>query len=140
MPHITVLWAQHSNAVDISKNIIYLTINVSEIREQTLHCDLTSNTLSFSGTNAKGASFAVDLDFYDEIDPAESKQHLTSRGLELVIRKKKAKAEFWPRLLKEAKKQHFLKTDFDKVAYPLLQFATQHSLLLMSLSVATNTF
>lgn len=34
--------------------------------------------------------------------------------MELALRKKEAKAEFWPRLLKEAKKVHFLKTDFDK--------------------------
>ena len=27
------------------------------------------------------------------------------------------KEEFWPRLLKEDKKVHFLKTDFDKVSF-----------------------
>jgi len=107
-----VLWAQHSNAADISKNIIYLTINVSEIKQETLRCELTPTTLTFCGTNTKGTSYAVELEFYDQIDPAESKQHFTSRGLELVIRKKEAKVEYWPRLLKETKKQHFLKTDF----------------------------
>lgn len=33
----------------------------------------------------------------------------------MVLRKKELKEEFWPRLLKEAKKVHYLKTDFDKV-------------------------
>jgi hypothetical protein len=33
----------------------------------------------------------------------------------MVLRKKKLALEYWPRLLKEAKKVHFVKTDFDKV-------------------------
>lgn len=32
-----------------------------------------------------------------------------------MLRKKEEKEEYWPRLLKESKKVHFLKTDFDKV-------------------------
>jgi hypothetical protein len=32
----------------------------------------------------------------------------------MVLRKKELKEEFWPRLLKNAQKVHFLKTDFDK--------------------------
>lgn len=32
-----------------------------------------------------------------------------------MLRKKDLKEEYWPRLLKESKKVHFLKTDFDKV-------------------------
>jgi len=39
----------------------------------------------------------------------------TDREVELVLRKKELKSEYWPRLLKEPKKYHFLKTDFDKV-------------------------
>lgn len=44
-----------------------------------------------------------------------SKTNHTSRDVEFVLRKKDMKAEYWPRLLKESKKVHFLKTDFDKV-------------------------
>lgn len=113
------MWSQRSHAEDISKNVIYLTINAPEIKKESLHCDLTSTTLTFTGTNNKGVSYAVDLGFYGEIDPAESKQHFTSRGLEIVIRKKEAKVEYWPRLLKDSKKQHFLKTDFGKVGCTL---------------------
>lgn len=32
----------------------------------------------------------------------------------MVLRKKQLKEEYWPRLLKDNKKLHFLKTDFDK--------------------------
>lgn len=39
--------------------------------------------------------------------------------MEFVLRKKELKEEFWPRLLKDSKKMHFLKTDFDKVGASL---------------------
>lgn len=51
---------------------------------------------------------------YAEIDEAASKVHHTSRSVELKLVKKKLKEEYWPRLLKDSKKVHFLKTDFDK--------------------------
>lgn len=31
------------------------------------------------------------------------------------MRKKELKEEYWPRLVKDTQKLHFLKTDFDKV-------------------------
>jgi len=37
-----------------------------------------------------------------------------------VLRKKELKEKYWPRLLKESKKMHFLKTDFDKVGFLLI--------------------
>jgi hypothetical protein len=55
------------------------------------------------------------LDLYAEIDVDNSKVHHSPRGVEIVLRKKKLAVEYWPRLLKEAKKVHFVKTDFDKV-------------------------
>jgi hypothetical protein len=57
----------------------------------------------------------VELEFYAEIDKEESKINHTAKNIEMVLRKKELKEEFWPRLLKDAKKVHFLKTDFDKV-------------------------
>ena len=33
----------------------------------------------------------------------------------MVLQKKELAAEYWPRLLKDKAKVHFLKTDFDKV-------------------------
>ena len=55
------------------------------------------------------------LDFYSEIDPSASKTNHTPRDVEFVLQKKELNAEFWPRLLKDKAKVHFLKTDFDKV-------------------------
>lgn len=56
----------------------------------------------------------MDITFYAEIDVENSKIHHTSRNVEIKLRKKELKEEYWPRLLKEAKKVQFVKTDFDK--------------------------
>ena len=81
--------------------------------------DLQPTKLSFKGTStSKKVTYAVELELFAEIDPKESKIHHTGRDIELVLRKKELKEEFWPRLLKENKKQHFLKTNFDKVRPP----------------------
>lgn len=55
------------------------------------------------------------LNFFAEIDVAESKIIHTPKNVEIVLRKKELKDEYWPRLTKESTKYHFLKTDFDKV-------------------------
>lgn len=57
----------------------------------------------------------MELQFYGEIDTAESKIHHTAKNVEMVLRKKELDDAYWPRLLKDSKKVHFLKTDFDKV-------------------------
>ena len=90
---------------------------VSDMPDKDMKLDLQPTSLSFSGTStSKKLAYKVDLEFYAEIDPAESKIHHTDRDIELVLRKKELKEEYWPRLLKESRKLHFLKTDFDKVS------------------------
>lgn len=79
--------------------------------------ELTATKLSFSGEN-KWRKYALDLEFYAEIDEKLSKTHHSGRGVEFVLRKKEIKAEFWPRLAKEPKKLQFIKTDFNKVCDP----------------------
>jgi hypothetical protein len=59
----------------------------------------------------------VTLDFYAEIDPSASKINHSPRAVELVLQKKELAEEYWPRLLKDSKKVHFLKTDFDRVSF-----------------------
>ena len=54
------------------------------------------------------------LDFYSEIDVDNSKTNHSPRDVEFVLRKKELKGEYWPRLLEDSKKMHFLKTNFDK--------------------------
>ncbi|KAK9453761.1 HSP20-like chaperone [Dipodascopsis uninucleata] len=107
-----VLWAQRSSETDAEKNLIYLTINAPDVADSDIK--LTPTSLSFSGDSANGKKYAVDIDFYDEIDVDNSTYHLTGRFVFFILRKKDAKAEFWPRLTKEKVKLHYVKTDFDK--------------------------
>ncbi|KAL0941031.1 cs domain-containing protein [Colletotrichum truncatum] len=110
-----VLWAQRSSSSDASKNFVYLTISVPDVPASNLKLDLKPTGLSFSGhSNTLKRDYAVDLEFYAEIDPAESKINHTAKNVELKLQKKELKEEYWPRLLKDSKKVHFLKTDFDK--------------------------
>jgi hypothetical protein len=110
-----VTWAQRSSSSDPEKNYVYLTIVATDVPESELKLDLQPAKLSFKGpSTSKKVTYAVDLEFYAEIDPKESKIHHTGRDIEMVLRKKELKEEFWPRLLKDNKKVHFLKTNFDK--------------------------
>lgn len=79
--------------------------------------DLKATSLTFTGhSDTKKTTYHVELEFYAEIDVENSKTHHTSRDVFFVLRKKELKEEYWPRLLKDSKKMHFLKTDFDKVS------------------------
>lgn len=111
----TVLWAQRSSDSDATKNFIHLTINVPDVQPDNLKLELKPQGLSFSGhSDSLKRTYQVDLEFYAEIDEEESKIHHTAKNIEIVLRKKELKEEFWPRLLKDSKKVHFLKTNFDK--------------------------
>ncbi|TVY49940.1 Protein wos2 [Lachnellula occidentalis] len=110
-----VLWAQRSSATEAAKNYIYLTISVPDVPASQMKLDLKPTGLSFTGhSDSLKRDYQLALDFYAEIDPTESKINPTGKNIEMVLRKKELKEEFWPRLLKDAKKVHFLKTDFDK--------------------------
>jgi len=112
----TVLWAQRSSKTDAAKNYIYLTISVPDVPPSKFKLDLTPSSLAFTGySETLKQTYHVELEFYAEIDKEESKINHTAKNIEMILRKKELKEEFWPRLLKDAKKVHFLKTDFDKV-------------------------
>ncbi|KAF4605620.1 hypothetical protein EYR40_004407 [Pleurotus pulmonarius] len=118
--HPEVLWAQRSSASDETKNVIYLTVNLTEIKEPTLVCELEPTKLTFkatAGASSKGIEekdYEFALDLFEEIDPEKSSKRLTTRSLVLVLRKKEKKEEYWPRLTKEKIKHPFIKTDFSR--------------------------
>ncbi|KAF2855973.1 HSP20-like chaperone [Plenodomus tracheiphilus IPT5] len=113
VPEVT--WAQRSSSTEAEKNYVYLTIVAADVPESDLKLDLKDQSLSFKGASAsKKVTYAIDLEFFAEIDPKESKISHSGRDISLVLRKKELKEEYWPRLLKDNKKMHFLKTDFDK--------------------------
>ncbi|KAL8680709.1 MAG: hypothetical protein Q9186_003107 [Xanthomendoza sp. 1 TL-2023] len=106
-------WAQRSSSSDPEKNYIYLTIAAPDVPK--IDVDLKPTGLTFTGhSDTKKSTYHVELEFFAEIDVENSKTHHTSRDVFFVLRKKELKEEYWPRLLKESKKMHFLKTDFDK--------------------------
>jgi hypothetical protein len=115
---LAVLWAQRSNKTDPTKNYIFLTITVPDVKKSNLKLDLKSTGLTFTGiSDSLKRAYHVELEFYADIDVKESKINHTAKNVEIVLRKAELKEEFWPRLLKDAKKVHFLKTDFDKAGY-----------------------
>jgi len=110
-----VTWAQRSSSSDPEKNYVFVTIVAADVPESDLKLDLKESSLSFKGAStSKKVTYAIDLEFFAEIDPKESKISHSGRDVSLVLRKKELKEEYWPRLLKDSKKMHFLKTNFDK--------------------------
>ncbi|KAK9362299.1 putative Hsp90 binding co-chaperone [Lipomyces starkeyi] len=107
-----VLWAQRSSQSEPDKNLIYLTINAIDVTSPDV--TITPTSLSYKGTSASGKEYAVDLEFFDEIDVDNSKKTITGRDAFFILRKMEAKEEFWPRLVKDKRKVHYIKTDFDK--------------------------
>ncbi|CAK7898307.1 co-chaperone protein Sba1p [[Candida] anglica] len=110
----TLLWAQRSNATEAEKNVLYVTIQVTDPVD--VKVDLTSTTLEFSAyTSDKKTHYQLKLDLFAEIDVEHSKKNTDSGShVYLVLRKKVAQEEYWPRLTKEKVRLHYLKTDFDK--------------------------
>jgi len=91
---------------------------VPDVSKDKCKIDLQSNKLTFTGeSTSKKVTYHLDIEFFAEIDPQESKISHTDANIAMVLRKKELKEEFWPRLLKDSKKQHYLKTDFDKVCH-----------------------
>lgn len=88
-----------------------------DVPPKSLKLDLKSTGLTFEGTSdTKKTTYFLDIDFFAEIDVENSKTHHTPANVQLILRKKDLKEEYWPRLLKDKAKVHFLRTDFDKVS------------------------
>ncbi|KAE8139816.1 HSP20-like chaperone [Aspergillus pseudotamarii] len=112
--HPEVTWAQRSSSSDAERNYLYVNIKAPDVARDAATLKITSTNVTFAGDSKKGVRYEVSLDLYAEIDPDHSKVNHSDREVELVLRKKELKVEFWPRLLETTQKIHFLKTDFDK--------------------------
>ncbi|KAJ5782678.1 hypothetical protein N7457_004452 [Penicillium paradoxum] len=109
-----VTWAQRSSDSEPERNYLYVNIKVADVPKADTTLSITEKNVSFKGQSKKGVTYSVSLDLFAEIDPENSKVNHNDREVELVLRKKELKEEFWPRLLESKQKMHFLKTDFDK--------------------------
>ncbi|KAL2845608.1 HSP20-like chaperone [Aspergillus pseudodeflectus] len=112
--HPEVTWAQRSSATDPERNYLYVNIKAADVSKADAKLDITPKNVTFAGDSKKGVRYQVSLDLYGEIEPENSKVNHSDREIELILRKKELKEEFWPRLLETKQKIHFLKTDFDK--------------------------
>lgn len=103
--HPLTLWAQR-------KDKLFITIALEDCQEPKI--DLTETKLSFSSKGGPDQKiYELELELNQEVVPKESKQLVTSREITFNI-KKKTEGPYWTKLLKDAKKPHFLKTDFNK--------------------------
>jgi len=110
-----VLWAQRCSATDEAKNCVYLTIAVPDVKPESLKLELKPLSINFTGhSDTLKKTYHVEMDLFAEIDPDASKVNHTAKNIEMKLQKKETKDEYWPRLLKDSKKVHYLKTDFDK--------------------------
>ncbi|KIM78150.1 hypothetical protein PILCRDRAFT_75808 [Piloderma croceum F 1598] len=114
-----VLWAQRSSASDKYRNIIYLTVNITDIIETTLVCNVMPERISFEAKTSRSRStqdieYSFNLDLYEDVIPEESIQQLTSRSFVIILLKKNKNISYWPRLSKQKEKLPFVKTDFNR--------------------------
>ena len=123
-----VTWAQRSSTTEPEKNHIYMTIVVPDVDPKNMKLDLQPSSLEFTGySESKKATYHVKMDLFAEIDPKESKINHSSRWIELVLQKKELNEEYWPRLLKDKQKVHYIKTNFDKVRAITHELSLSHT-------------
>jgi len=98
-----VLWAQR-------KDCVYLTIAVEDCKNADLK--LEADKVVFKGDGGDKNHYACTLTLNNKIKNEESKYVVRDRNIELLL--KKEEEQYWPRLLKETTKMHWLRVDFNK--------------------------
>ena len=97
-----IKWAQR-------KDRLFITINVVHSKKPIV--DLTDGKrIKYQGTDGT-VNYAFDMELYDENSKEESKYTLESRNIFLNL-KKKTSGPYWPRLLKDEKKYHWIEVDW----------------------------
>ncbi|XP_050080991.1 uncharacterized protein CG16817 [Anopheles maculipalpis] len=99
------VWAQRSE-------VIFLTLNV-ECTEPEIK--FTEDSLTFSGVGKpEGKKYELNVEFYSKINPDKVATKNIKRCIEFVIAKADPEAPYWPRLIKDKTKPHWLKVDFNR--------------------------
>lgn len=100
-----VMWAQR-------KNLLFVTICLEDCKDPTIRVD--ADKVYFKGIGGtEKKEHEVTINLYKEIDADKTIKSPKGRNFELVLFKKES-GPFWPRLTKENKKFHWLKSDFNK--------------------------
>lgn len=94
-----------------------MTVQVPEL-DPSYKLDISPSKISFSGHSTPPAAtgtaskvepktYEFELDLFGEVE--EVKRTLTGKNLSLVLKKKEASEDYWPRLTKEKVKLNFVK-------------------------------
>jgi len=104
-PPPSVVWAQR-------RETLLLTIKLNNCIDPVV--EFKDASLFFKGKGGDPSTdYEVLLEFNKEIDPETSKWASNGREIKFTIIKTEDSLGWWPRLLKDSKKMHFLKTDFN---------------------------
>ncbi|KAL5971187.1 Co-chaperone protein p23-1 [Taenia solium] len=103
--HPEILWAQRPNCV-------YLTVALSDVKDEAI--DIKPESFHFKGRvdTPTPTNYELTFDFYAEVDPNKAIRQIGDRVITYCVEKKESGV--WPRLLKDASKQPWLKTDFSR--------------------------
>jgi len=85
------------------KKDIFLTVELGDVKNGKV--DITEEKFHFSGT--KDDNYQIDFAWNHEVNPKESTYAFKHREVEIKIRKKDTKADFWLLLYKKAEKAKF---------------------------------
>ncbi|KAG5681404.1 hypothetical protein PVAND_010842 [Polypedilum vanderplanki] len=100
-----VSWAQRND-------VLFVTINV-ETKDPEIK--FTEDSLYFKGVGLpENKKYEVTINFYKKINPDNVKSKNSGRCIEFVITKADTKSEYWPSLVSDKKKPHYLIVDFNK--------------------------
>ena len=101
-----VEWAQR-------KTSIYVHIRVDDLKDAKVIIE--KDKVVFSGKGGTdGKLHNLTLDLFGEVKTDDSKYFVRGRGVEVVLMKADTDGQYWKRLLKDDKKHHWLRVDFDK--------------------------
>ncbi|XP_012270719.1 prostaglandin E synthase 3 isoform X2 [Orussus abietinus] len=99
------MWAQRNS-------ILFVTICLEDCKDPTIKVE--PEKIYFKGIGGTERKLhEVTINLYKEVDPEKTIQSPKGRNIELVLTKKE-EGPYWPRLTKESKKFHWLKSDFNK--------------------------
>jgi len=99
-----VQWAER-------RNILYIFVHVPDSQKPAIQ--LSADKLYFRTKSNAGIEYEVTLNFYKDVNVESSKYCLSDRGVDFIL-KKAEEGPFWNRLLKDDKKYHWLKIDFNR--------------------------
>lgn len=107
VPPPLVVWAQR-------KYTVFVTFCLEDCKDPVI--DVEPQMIHFKGIGGTEKKLhEVTINLYDEIDPSKTSKNAGDRIIELVLVKKQS-GPYWPRLVKENTKMHWLKSDFNKWA------------------------